>query len=66
MLGKDVEQGTTLHCWWSENFETTLKINLEIFQKFEVVLPQNPAIPPLGIEPNMPHYSTGTLAQLCS
>ena len=43
-----------------------LKSIWQFLNKLGIVLPQDPAIPFLGIYPKMPHYTKGTLAHLCS
>jgi hypothetical protein len=50
------ERGTLLHCWWDAPGTTILEINLVISQKLEVDLPEDPAIPLLGIYPKMLHH----------
>jgi hypothetical protein len=43
-------RGTLLHCWWEYKFvQPLLKSMWWFLRKLGVVLPQDPAIPPLGI-----------------
>jgi hypothetical protein len=51
-VGKDVEKGTLLHCWWDYKLIQPLWKSIWIFlRKLELVLLEDPAIPLLGIYP---------------
>jgi hypothetical protein len=46
------ERGTLLHCWWDCKLVQLLKKSIWRFlRKLEIDLPENPAIPLLGIYP---------------
>jgi hypothetical protein len=48
-----VERGTLLHCWWDCKFVQPLwKSVWGFLKKLDIVLPEHPAIPLLGIYPN--------------
>ena len=62
--GKNVEQGEhSSIAYGSVNCTTTMEINLAVFQKIVNSSTCKLNYPLLGI---YPHYTTGTLAQLCS
>jgi hypothetical protein len=57
------ERGTLLHCWWDCKLVQPLwKSIWQFLRKLEIVLPEDPAIPLMGIYPedaptyNMLHY----------
>ena len=65
------ERGTFLHCWWDCKLGQQLwKSVWQFLRKLDVVLPEDPAIPLLGIYPvdvptcNKDTYSTMFLAAL--
>jgi hypothetical protein len=65
------ERGTHLHCWWDCKLVQQLwKLVWQFLRKLDVVLPEDPAIPLLGIYPvdvptcNKDTYSTMFLAAL--
>jgi hypothetical protein len=44
------ERGTFLHCWWDFKLAQSLwKSVCQFLRKMDIVLPENPAIPLLGI-----------------
>jgi hypothetical protein len=46
------ERGTLLHCWWDYKLVKALcKSIWQFLRKMEIVLPEDPAIPLLGIYP---------------
>jgi hypothetical protein len=46
------ERGTLLHCWWDcKLIQPLWKLILRFFRKLGIILPENPAIPLLGISP---------------
>jgi hypothetical protein len=46
------KRGTLLHCWWDGKLEQPLwKSTWKFFRKLEIDLPEDPAIPLLGIFP---------------
>jgi hypothetical protein len=46
------ERGTLLHCWWDCKFVQPLwKSVWQFLRKLDIVLPEDPAIPLLGIDP---------------
>ena len=46
------ERGTVLHCWWGCKLVQPLLKSVWLFlRKFDIVLPQDPVIPLLGIYP---------------
>jgi hypothetical protein len=46
------ERGTLLHCWWNCKLVQPLwKSVWQFLRKFDIVLPDDPAIPLLGIYP---------------
>ena len=48
--GKDVEKGTFLHCWWDCKLVQPLwKSVWRFLRKLNIVLPEDPVIPLLGI-----------------
>jgi hypothetical protein len=57
------ERGTLLHCWWDCKLAQPLwKSVWQLLRKLDIVLPEDPAIPLLGLYPedvptcNMLHY----------
>jgi hypothetical protein len=51
-VGEDVERGTLLHCWWDCKLVQPLWQSIWRFlRKLEIDLPEDPAIPLLGIYP---------------
>ena len=69
--GKDVEKRTLLHCWWDCKLVQPLwKSVWQFLRKLNIVLPEDPAIPFLGIYPedvstyNKDKYSTMFIAAL--
>jgi hypothetical protein len=66
-LPRSGERGTLFHCWWNCNLVQQLwKSVWEFLRKLDIVLPEDPAIPLLGIFQKMPHHTTRTHAPLCS
>ena len=53
------ERGTLLHCWWNCRLVQPLwKSIWRVFRKLDIVLPEDPAIPLLGIYPkDAPTYN---------
>jgi hypothetical protein len=46
------ERGTLLHCWWDCKLVQSLwKSVWQFFRKLDIILPEDPAIPLLGIYP---------------
>jgi hypothetical protein len=46
------ERGTLLHCWWDcKQVQPLWKSVLSFLRKLDIVLPEDPAIPLLGIYP---------------
>ena len=62
------ERGTLLHCWWDCKMVQPLwKSIWRFLRKLEIDLPEDPAIPILGIYPkDAPHYAKGAGVPLCS
>jgi hypothetical protein len=60
------EKGTLLHCWWECKLVQPLwKSVWSLLRKLEIVLPQDPAIPLLGIyPPKMLQHPTKALAYM--
>jgi hypothetical protein len=65
------ERGTLLHCWWDCKLVLLLWKSVWWFlRKLDIILPEDPAIPLLGINPedastyNMDTYSTMLIAAL--
>ena len=55
------ERGTLLHCWWDCKLVQPLwKSIWRFLRKLEIDLSDDPAIPLLGIYPEVPHHATGT------
>jgi hypothetical protein len=62
------ERETLLHCWWDCKLVQPLwKSTWRFLRKLEIDLPEDPAIPLLGIYPKdvLPH-ATGACVPLCS
>jgi hypothetical protein len=52
MLARIRERGTLLHCWWGCKLVQPLwKSVWQFLRKLYIVLPEDSAIPPLGIYP---------------
>jgi hypothetical protein len=50
--GEDVEKGTFLYCWWDcKQVQPLWKSVWQFLRKLDIVLPEDPAIPLLGIYP---------------
>ena len=61
------ERGTLLHCWWDCRLVQPLwKSVWRFLRKLDIVLPEDPAIPLLGIYQKMPQLVRRTHAPLCS
>jgi hypothetical protein len=46
------ERGTLVHCWWDCKLAQPLwKSVWKFLRKLDIILPEDPAIPPLGIYP---------------
>ena len=61
------EKGTLLRFWWDCKLAQPLwKSVWRFFRKLDIVLPEDPAIPLLGIHPEMPQPVRRTHAPLCS
>jgi hypothetical protein len=61
------ERGTVLYCWWDYKIIKPLwKSVWQFLRKLEIVLPEDPAIPLLGIYPKMLLYITRTHGLLSS
>jgi hypothetical protein len=49
------ERGILLHCWWDcKRVQPLWKSVWQFLRKLDIVLPLNPAIPLLGIYPDVP------------
>jgi hypothetical protein len=60
-------RGSRLHCWWDCKLVQPLwKSICRFLRKLELDLPEDSAIPLLGIYPKMSHLATGECVQLCS
>jgi hypothetical protein len=60
------ERGTLLHCWWNcELAQPLWKSSWQFLKKLEIVLPEDEAIPFLGIYPKKLDHITRTLTLLC-
>jgi hypothetical protein len=61
------ERGTLLHCWWDCKLVQPLWKSIWMFlRKLEIDLPEDPAIPLLGIYQEMPYHATGVCIPPCS
>jgi len=62
-VGKDVEKEEHLsHCWWNGKLVQPLWKSIWSFlRKLKIDLPEDPAIPVLGIYPKDSHHATGAL-----
>jgi hypothetical protein len=62
------EGGTLLHCWWDCRLVQPLRKSVWRFlRKFDIVLPEDPAIPLLGLCPeDVPTGEKDTCSTLCS
>jgi hypothetical protein len=62
------KRGILLHCWWNCKLVQPLWESVwMVLRKFDIVLPEDPAIPLLGIYPkDAPTYNKDTNAPLCS
>jgi hypothetical protein len=61
------ERGILLHCWWDCKLVQPLwKAIWRFLRKLEIDLPEDPAIPFLGIYPKMPYNATGARVPFCS
>jgi hypothetical protein len=61
------EKGTLLHCWQGYKLVQPLcKSVWQFLRKFDIVLPEDPAIPLLGIYPEVVQLVIRTHAPLCS
>ena len=62
MLSRMWSKGTLLHCWWEYKLVlTTLATIWQFLRKVEIILPQDPAIPLLGIySKDTPFYHKDT------
>jgi hypothetical protein len=60
------ERGTLLHCWWDYKLVQPLwKSVCQFLRKLDIVLPENPAIPFLGINPdNVLTYNKDTCSTM--
>jgi hypothetical protein len=60
------EEGTLLHCWWDcELVQPLWKSVCWFLRKLDIVLPENPAIPLLGIYPkDFPTYNKDTCSTM--
>jgi hypothetical protein len=59
--GKDVERGTLLYCWWDcKLVQPFCKSIWRFLRKLEIDLPEDPAIPLLGIPEDGPPCHMGT------
>jgi hypothetical protein len=60
------ERGTLLHCWWDCKLVQSLwKPIWQFFRNLEMVLPEDPAIPMLGIYPkDAPPYHRDTCSTM--
>jgi hypothetical protein len=61
------ERGTLLHCWWNYKLVNLLwKTILLFLRKLGIVLPEDPAIPLLGIYPKgAPTYNKYMCSTIC-
>jgi hypothetical protein len=61
------ERGTLFPCWWDYKLvQPFWKSIWRFLRKFEIDLPEDLAIPFLGIYLKMPHNATGACVPLCS
>jgi hypothetical protein len=61
------ERGTLFQCWWdSKLIQPLWKLVCCCLRKLEIVLPEDPAIPLLGIYPKVLHHIKRTHVLLCS
>jgi len=61
------ERGTFLHCWWDCKLGKPLWKSVSRFlRKLDIALPEDPAVPLLGIYPKMLQHTTKTHVPLCS
>jgi hypothetical protein len=66
MLGRMRQRGKLLHCWWDCKLVQTLwKSIWRFLRKLDIVLPEDPPIPLLGIYPKgVPTYNKDTYTTL--
>jgi hypothetical protein len=60
------ERGTLLHCWWDCKLVQPLWTSVwQFFRKLDIVLPEDPGIPLLGIYPeDTPPFNKDTCATM--
>jgi hypothetical protein len=59
------ERGTLLHCWWDCKLVQPLwKSVWRLLRKLDIVLPEDPAIPLLGIYPDVPTCNKDTCSTM--